>query len=289
MRRLYAIDEAAAALGLYVGQKATDAMALVPELVVADADPEGDLASLGALVHWCVRYSPAVAADPPDGLFLDITGVAHLWGGEAAMLDDLLGRLAGQGITRPRRRRRFGGRGPGRWPGCGDDRIVVAPGAEAQALANLPITGLRLEPEIAASSPGWAWSASVRSPTCPRPQLARRFGQATLTRLDQAMARAEKRWLFSRPPTPWFARLAFAEPICAPEDLARASRDIADRLCARLLAEGQGASRFELAFHRLDGRAERLGIGLSLPGRNPSAIAHLFAPMPGERRSGLRC
>ena len=100
MRRLYALDEAAAALGLYVGQKAADAMALAPELTVADADPDGDLTSLGALVDWCVRFSPAVAADPPDGLLLDVTGVAHLWGGEGAMpyqTSSLIGR--GPGIA----------------------------------------------------------------------------------------------------------------------------------------------------------------------------------------------
>ena len=54
--------------------------------------------------------------------------------------------------------------------------------------------------------------------------------------------------------------------ISAPEDLARVSFDIAETLCARLQAEGQGGRRFELTFHRLDGRAERLTIGLSLPG-----------------------
>ena len=278
MRRLYAIDKAAAALGLFVGQKATDAMALVPELAVADADPEGDLASLNVLVHWCVRYSPAVAVDPPDGLFLDITGVAHLWGGEVRMLDDLLGRLAGQGIAA---RGAIAGSPGAAWAlaRCGDDRAIVPPGAEASALARLPVTGLRLEPETAAQLARLGLVRIGQIASLPRPQLARRFGQATLTRLDQALARAEEALVFSRPPTPWFTRLAFAEPISAPEDLARASRDIADRLCGRLLAEGQGASRFELAFHRLDGRAERLSIGLSLPGRSPIAIARLFAPM----------
>jgi protein ImuB len=278
VRRLYAIDQAAVALGLYVGQKAIDAIALVPELAVADADPEGDLASLGALAHWCVRYSPAVATDPPDGLFLDITGVAHLWGGEAQMLDDLLGRLAGQGICA---RGAVAGSAGAAWAlaRCGDDRVVVPPGAEAEFLAGLPITGLRLEPQTAAQLARLGLVRIGQIASLPRPQLARRFGQATLTRLDQALARAEEALVFSRPPTPWFARLAFAEPISAPEDLARASRDIAERLCERLLAEGQGASRFELAFHRLDGRAERLGIGLSLPGRSPVAIARLFAPM----------
>ena len=278
MRRLYAIDPAAAALGLYVGQKATDALALVPELATAEADPEGDLASLGALVHWCVRFSPAVAADPPDGMFLDITGVAHLWGGEAQMLDDLLSRLAAQGITA---RGAVAGSAGAAWAlaRCGDDRTVVPPGAEVEALASLPITGLRLELETAAQLARLGLVRIGQLASVPRPQLARRFGQAVLTRLDQALARAEEALVFSRPPTPWFARLVFAEPISAPEDLARASRDIAQRLCARLLAEGQGASRFELAYHRLDGRAERLGIGLSLPGRNPDAVARLFAPM----------
>ena len=278
MRRLYAVDAGAAALGLYAGQKATDAMALVPELVTADADPAGDLAALGALVLWCVRYSPAVAVDPPDGLFLDVTGVAHLWGGEPAMLDDLLNRLARQGI--PGRAAVAGSAGAA-WALArgGEDRTVAPPGAEAELLATLAITTLRLEPETAAQLVRLGIARVGQLAALPRDQLARRFGQATLTRLDQALARAEEALIFQRPATPWFARLAFAEPISAPEDLARVSRDIAERLCARLTAEGRAARRFELAYHRLDGRAERRVVGLSLPGRSAEAIARLFAPM----------
>ena len=81
VRRLAAVSLEAARLGLYAGQKATDAMALVPELVTADAEPAADAEALTALTDWCVRFSPAVAADAPDGLFLDISGVSHLWGG----------------------------------------------------------------------------------------------------------------------------------------------------------------------------------------------------------------
>ena len=278
VRRLHAVSDAAASLGLFAGQKATDALALVPELITDEADPEGDLAALDALVDWCVRVSPAVAADPPDGLLLDITGVAHLWGGERAMLDDLLDRLARQEI--PARAAVAGSAGAA-WALArfGGDRGVVPPGAEADWLAPLPVTALRLEAETAAQLIRLGLARIGQLAALPRDQLARRFGPAVLTRLDQALARAEEALVFRRPATPWFARLAFAEPISTPEDLARASRDIADRLCARLLAEGQGAGRFELAFHRLDGRAERLAIGLSLPGRAPAAIARLFAPM----------
>jgi len=84
-RRIAAVSLEAAQLKLYPGQKATDAFALVPDLATAEAEPQADAAALAALAHWCVRFSPAVAVDPPDGLFLDVEGVAHLWEGEAAL------------------------------------------------------------------------------------------------------------------------------------------------------------------------------------------------------------
>ena len=278
VRRLYAVDEAAEAAGLYPGQKATDATALAPELILDDADPKGDLAALEALVHWCVRFSPAVAADPPDGLFLDITGVAHLWGGEAALLDDILTRLRRQGV--PALGAVAGSAGAA-WALArfGAERAVAKGGAEAELLAGLPIAALRLQPEEGAQLARLGLSRIGSLETAPRDQLARRFGEAVLRRLDQALARAEEALVFLRPPTPWFARLAFAEPISAPEDLARAARDITDRLCERLVDEGCGAGLFELAFHRLDGRAERLTVGLCLPGRTPDVIVRLMLPM----------
>jgi protein ImuB len=98
-------------------------------------------------------------------------------------------------------------------------------------------------------------------------------------RLDQAFGRAGEALIFCRPPSPWFARLAFAEPISAPEDLIRACADITARLCARLEAAGRGARRFDLAFHRLDGVAVPLGVGLALPGREAARIERLFAPL----------
>ncbi|MGH6957999.1 MAG: DNA polymerase Y family protein [Caulobacteraceae bacterium] len=266
-------------MGLHVGQKATDAAALVPELVTADADPAGDLAALEALALWCVRFSPAVAVDPPDGLFLDITGVAHLWGDEEKMLDDLLLRLERQGV---RARAAAAGSAGAAFALArfGADRLVVAePDAETRLLAPLPVAALRLEAETTAQFVRLGLDRIGRLAVLPRDQIARRFGEGVLLRLDQAQGRAEEALAFVRPPTPWFARLAFAEPISAPEDLARVAFDIASRLCARLAAEGRGASRFELAFHRLDGRAERRSVGLSLPSRDPAALSRLFAPM----------
>lgn len=277
MRRLYAVDEAAAALGLYPGQKATDAAALCPGLVLADADPEGDRAALLALADWCVRVSPAVAPDPPDGLLIDIAGLAHLWGGEDALVADLLDRLAANGLPA---RAAVADTAGAAWALAqfGGDRIIAPPGGQAALLATLPVAALRLEPVAAAQLPRLGLRRIGQLAGLPRDQVTRRFGPGPLLRLDQALGRAEETLAFRRPPSPWFDRLAFAEPISVLPDLVRAAGDIATRLCARLEAEGMGARRFEIAFHRLDGQTGRARIGLSLAGRDPARITRLIVP-----------
>jgi protein ImuB len=304
-RRLVALDAAAASLGLFPGQKAADARALVPELVLAEAEPAADAAALTALAEACARFSPAVAEDPPDGLFLDITGLSHLWGGEAALAADLTRRLAARGVGV--RTAVAGGPGaawalahfdppgahfdppgahfdpPGAHldpPGAhfGPPGAILPPGGEAAGLAPLPAAALRLAPVEAAQIARLGLTTIGALAALPRDQVVRRFGPTVALRLDQALGLAREALTYRRPPTPWVARLAFAEPISLPEDLARAGRDIAAALCARLEAAGRGARRFELAFHRLDGEVKRLAVGLALPGRDARALARLFAP-----------
>ena len=277
MRRLSAVDEEAARLGLYAGQKATDALALVPELATAEAEPEADAAALTALADWCVRFSPAAAVDAPDGLFLDVAGVDHLWGGEVDLLTDLQRRLAANGLPV---RCAIADTPGAAWALAhfGQDLTIAPPGEQAALLAALPPAALRLEPQTAAQIERLGLRTAGQLMAIPRGPFARRFGQGALTRLDQALGREAEALTFRRPPTPWFARLAFAEPISAPADLARVTADVATRLCARLEAEGQGGRRFEVTFHRLDGQALPLAVGLALPGRDPARIAKLFGP-----------
>jgi protein ImuB len=277
VRRLAAADAAAARLGLSAGQKAADALALVPDLVLADAEPDKDAQALMALAEWCVRFSPAVAADPPDGLFLDVEGLDHLWGGEAALLDDFRRRLAAAGIAV----RLAVADTPGAaWALAhfGEDGTIAPPGGQARLLQPLPPAALRLEPQAAAQIERLGLKSLARILPLPRAPFARRFGAGAMMRLDQALGRAPEALSFRRPPTPWLARLAFAEPISQPEDLARVAEDIAVRLCARLQAAGRGARRYELAFHRLDGRAETRQIGLSRAACDPVRLARLLKP-----------
>ena len=277
MRRLAAISPEAAKLGLHVGQKATDAMALVPELATADAEPEADAKGLTELVDWCVRFSPAVAADRPDGLFLDISGVAHLWGGEAEMLDDFQARLAENGLPF---RLAIADTPGAAWALAhfGRDGTIAPPNGQPELLKPLPPSALRLDPEAAAQIKRLGLRRLGQLMDIPRAPLGRRFGASTLERLDQALGRSAEALAFRRPPTPWVARLAFFEPISAPEDMTRVTQDVTAKLCARLEAEGHGGRRFEVAFHRVDGKAPSVAVGLSLPGRDARRIARLFQP-----------
>jgi hypothetical protein len=96
---LAAVNDAAARLGLAIGMALADARAMYPALTVADAEPEADRRLLEAIADWCDRYTPLIGLDPPDGLVLDITGCAHLFGGEAALGRDIVRRLGQQGLA----------------------------------------------------------------------------------------------------------------------------------------------------------------------------------------------
>src|ERR1700744_2806511 len=74
VRHLAAVGEAGEAHGLAPGQTLTAARAVCPGLVPIEADPAADEAALARLAAWCEHYTPMAAADPPEGLWLDITG-----------------------------------------------------------------------------------------------------------------------------------------------------------------------------------------------------------------------
>jgi protein ImuB len=274
-RRLAAVDGLAQSLGLYPGQKAADAAALAPNLATADHDPQADAQSLEALADWCMRFSPAVASDAPDGLFLDVSGGDLLWGGEEALAHELEARLSDNGIPA---RLAIADTAAAAWALARFDPIICPPGHQAAKLAPLPVAALRLDDADAAQLARLGLRTIGQVMGLPRGPLTRRFGPGVLLRLDQALGRLPQALKYRRPASPWAARLAFAEPISAPEDLARVAADLAGLLCAQLQAGGKAARRFELSYHRLDGKNLTVEAGLALAGRDPSALLRLLVP-----------
>ena len=98
VRHLVAVGEHGEAQGLRPGQTLTDARAVCPALIPVEADRSAYEAALARLAAWCERYTPMVAPDPPDGLWLDITGCTATFASEAALAQDLAMRLQWNGI-----------------------------------------------------------------------------------------------------------------------------------------------------------------------------------------------
>ena len=292
--RLSAVNDAAAALGLRVGMPLADARAMYPKLNVADADERADFALLEAIAEWCDRYTPLVGLDPPDGLTLDISGCAHLFGGEAALAHDLMRRLERQGLqARVAVADTVGcawgvarffssylplkGGGRRRSASGGD----VPSGDEASVLAPLPLAALRLPAETieALSQVGLKRIADVLDR--PRAPLAARFGAEFVRRLDQALGREDEPIAPRLPVPAAITEQRFAEPIALERDVLGTIEKLAAKLCALLERRGEGARLLQAALFRTDGKVFRIEVGTSEPLREPARIRHLFADRLG--------
>jgi|HigsolmetaAR203D_1030402.scaffolds.fasta_scaffold00048_61 protein ImuB len=287
--RLAAVNGMAAERGIAPGFSLTDARAIEPGIVIRDADPARDARALAALADWCTRFTPVVAIADADTLMLDITGCAHLWGGERGLLRDLLERLAGFGhdgrasiAPTPGAAwalARFDGR---------NGRIVAAghPASLEQALAPLPVQALRLDPATASALDRVGLRRIGDLARLPAVPLARRFGETVVHRLRQARGEAPEPLTPYRPVPPHRVRAVFAEPLWRPEDVADATRRLLDRLCEDLRQRREGARRVTLDLIHVDGRADRLEIGTAAPSRRPDALMRLLAPRLGGADPG---
>ena len=269
-----ALDEAAEALKLKRGMGIADARAMHPSIEIVEAEPEADRRLLEALADWCDRYTPLVATEGADGLFLDITGCAHLFGGEREMLRDVLARLFDQG---------FAARGglastPGTaWAAARFlSPSVIAPGEEVDALAPLPLAALRLDPATCAGleSVGLRVAGSIMA--APRAPLARRFGKGLLMRLDQALGELEEAVSPRRPVAPLSVERHLAEPVVSVEAVEGLVLTLAGALKRDLERRGEGARVLQLALFRVDGAVRRHTVGTSRPLRDPAVAQRLF-------------
>jgi len=272
--RIAALNDAAAALGLTPGLPLADARARYTSLQVAQAEPEADRALLVAVADWCDRYTPLVGLDAPDGLLLDITGCAHLFGGERAMARDMILRLARQGLHA-----RIGIAGT---VGCAwavarhDKGGLVRPGDETATLAPLPPLALRIDAEIARLLAQTGLRRIADLATRPRAPLAARYGQELLRRLDQAFGVEDESIKPRLPVPPYVAERRFPDPIGREDDVLGTVAQLAEELCVLMERRGEGARHIQTALFRADGKVYRIDAGAGQPLRDPERIRRLF-------------
>ncbi len=272
--RLYALDEAAEAKGLKRGQAVTEARACVPETEIMEATLAADLKFLNGLADWCERYTPLVALNGNNGLFLDITGASHLFGGEHALLDDVLNRLFHMGLDAHA--------SIASSPGLsyalafGAQRDVIAAGHEVEVLAGMPVEALRLDANTITAIRQAGFKTAGDLMQAPRAPLVRRFGSQLLRRLDQALAREDEPVSPRQPVASFSVERQLGEPISLEDDILELTRHLGGQLEQRLSERGMGGLGFELTLFRVDGNIARLAIRAAEPLKDPNIITGLF-------------
>ena len=296
-----AVNARARALGVREGETLADVRTRMPELSARPATLARDATALQRLARWLGRYGPTRNVDGSDGIWIDVTGVAHLFGGEAALLADLVARLSGLGLTArvgladthraAAALARFRASPARAW-------VVSDAGGVRASLADLPVAALDLDADTVALLRRLGLGRIDQLYGLPRAALAQRFrrglpsGSSTtggaaaatvLVRLDQALGvLADPRRPLEEPPQAEI-RLPCPEPLVSAEGIEAALRILADGLVANLGAAAIGARRFRLALYRTDGTCAQAEVATSAPCRQPDHICRLL----GEKLSTL--
>lgn len=263
--RIYCLNTAAEARGLYRGMPFSDARAFCPDLVSRPADLQADARFLNSLRRWAVRWCPWVGLEGRDGLVLDITGSAHLFGGADAMLTAIRTRVLHAGLSV---QIGLGGTRGAAW--------ARAHFGEDAALTDLPVAALRLDDEVVKTLQRMGLHRIGQLADSPRAPLARRFGPHLLLRLDQALGQQPEQINPEADPPHYGVRITLPEPIGLEDDVMAAAKRLLDRLCDKLHAQQSGARVLCLTLRRVDGDAQDVELRLARPLRDPARILPLF-------------
>lgn len=301
--RLSAVNRAAETAGIMAGQSLADARAIWPSLAVSPAEPFADRQGLRALARWLGRYGIArnaygLVAESASGhrlrcygLWVDISGVAHLYGGEAALLSDLEARLRLLGLTaRAGLADTLGAAHALAWHG-GPSRFAP-PGETLPAIARLPVAALRLDQPCVHLLHRLGFKQIGALAQVPRMALERRFrsakdGQRVLLRLDQALGvQPEPRRPLVEPPI-LSVQQAYPEPLISSAALENEVAALVIGFCSRLDAAGVGVQAVRLVLYRCDGSAADVAIGLARAVSSPQHVQHLLAEKLGHLDLGF--
>jgi protein ImuB len=196
---------------IHRGMVLADARAIVPALEVQDDKPDLIIKLLTRLAEWCIRFTPVVAIDPPDGLLLNVSGCSHLWNGDLPYVSEIIKKLNVRGydvrvamadtVGVAWAVARFG------------KEQIIAGNMHIEALMPLPPEALRLEPEVIARLHKLGLHHIRQFIRMPRASLRRRFGQHFILQLDKAIGQTMEIIEPIQPIEPYQERLPCMEPI----------------------------------------------------------------------------
>jgi len=264
-------------LGLRPGMAAAHARALVTDLEVRDAEPEADRVWLDRLaLHAVGHWTPSACVSDTDGLWLDLTGTTHLFGGEQRFCRRLLRFLNRLGFTASIAIAGTPGAAHALARYRGETITLLPTGTETQAIADLPLTALRLEPEALISAARFGIDRIADLYPMPRGPLARRLGLNTVRRLDQARGMVAEPIV---PVTPFEVprvERRLLEPIGTAEAIIQVIGDLVDDIVTILHERGIGLRAACLACLIVDGSEQRVAIGTAKATRDARHLKRML-------------
>ncbi|RGP40762.1 Protein ImuB [Altererythrobacter insulae] len=281
--RITAVNEAGRLAGARVGTMLADARTLCPEIQTASADPAGDLAFLEKLALWARRWGPWSALDPPDGLIVDVTAVAHLFGGERRLIADVQATFAARDLSA---RLAIAPTAGAAWALAhyGEGGTILGTHDDAALrLAQLPVAALRLDPDVLTVLRRLGLKRLEDLNGVGRDALQRRFrnrkspASNPLVRMDQLLGHVPEPLLPVIPQDIPLVERRLMEPIRHRSLLDQVMRDLADDMARALEGKGEGARRLELGLWRVDGEVVIRTLELSASTRDPDHMCRLFA------------
>jgi protein ImuB len=284
--RIAALNEAAEAFGLMLGEPLADARAKAGHVQTRAIDAAADDAALRRLALWATRYTPTASPwceelwgeeNGADGFFLDIAGAAHLFGGEERLLADLSCRLE-KNFGLPARLAIADTPGMA-WALARFARApspVLPSGGEAQALAPLPVEALRLTADTCRALRRLGFKTIGTLLDKPRAPFAARFPAELLRRIDQALGRIEEPLVPIVAPPVYHTLRYLLEPLLTQEAIVALASRLMHTLMHVLTRDDVGARALRLSLYRVDGAVETIDIGLTLPTRNVAHIVRLI-------------
>ena len=281
--RVDAANDAGREGGARADMMLADARTLCPQLKVAPSDPAGDLAYLEKLALWAQRWGPWSAMDAPDGVIVDVTAVAHLFGGERRLLDDARGAIDARDLAV---RLAIAPTAGAAWALAHygpQDAILGADEDAASRLSDLPVAALRLDEDVLTVLRRLGLKRIEDLQGVGRDALQRRFRNRKsptsnpLLRLDQILGRLPEPLLPVVPQQVPLVQRRLMEPIRHRGLLDQVLGDLAEDMARELEGQGKGARRLELGMWRVDGEVVVRALELSAGTRDPAHITRLFA------------
>jgi len=274
---LVAANATAQKLNIHAGQRLSEARVLAPELVTYPVDWAKSTRHLQRVARWANRFTPWVGYDPvADGLILDITGCAHLFGGERALLDHIVTQLARHAISA---RAACAGTIGAAWAlahHAPTTPVILPQGQEAEALMPLSVKALRLSDEQYRLCRQFGLDRISHIMRQPRASLVQRLGAGVIERLDQAFGQVAETVDPLRPPTRFHVTHVPLMPIQSREEVMFVLSNLVDDLVAELHRAGRGARRIDVRLIRTDRAVLSVSLALSHPIQLATHIVRLL-------------